>query len=181
MAGGDGVNKYDTRDKRMKQKVLVDGYNLIYQFPELRKWLEMDLERAREGLLSRLSDYAKEKQVEMVVVFDGDDRNFKEPNTYREISVIFSKFPEKADTVIMQFIDKEKEAKNLLVVSTDNDIKNYAQFSGVNVVSSQQFAFEIGQKSISEMEKKYDYTMDSTEMEDWMKLFRSRQEDRENE
>lgn len=155
----------------MKRKVLVDGYNLLYQFPELRKRLERDLEGAREVLVSRLSSYAGEKNVEVVVVFDGDGRLEGASERNQNVKVIFSKLPEKADPVIKRLIDEKDRGIDLVVVSSDNEIGSYARLSGVQVVSSQRFVREIVGKSSGGVEKKYDHPMSQEELEEWMRLF----------
>jgi predicted RNA-binding protein with PIN domain len=55
----------------VRRVYLIDGYNLLHQFPELRRKMEYDLENARESLLARLTGFSLAKNVEVSVVFDG--------------------------------------------------------------------------------------------------------------
>jgi len=155
----------------MKRRILVDGYNLLYHFPELRRIIERDLEEAREGLLARLASYAEEKGVEVVVVFDGEGRLGGVAENRGGVKVIFSRPPEKADPLIKRMIDKMEWGMDLVVVSSDNEIRSYARLSRVRMLSSHQFANEIVEKPFQEVEKKFDPSMSQEELEEWMRLF----------
>lgn len=155
----------------MKRRILIDGYNLLYHFPELRRIIERDLEEAREGLLARLSSYAEEKGVEVIVVFDGEGRLGGVAESRGGVKVIFSRPPEKADPLIKRMIDKMEWGMDLTVVSSDNEIRSYARLSRVRLTSSHQFANEIAQKPDKEYEKKFDHSMSPEELEEWMRLF----------
>ena len=51
---------------------LIDGFNLIYKFPDLEeKMLRGQLDDARAGLLDRLKEYQRIKKARIRVVFDG--------------------------------------------------------------------------------------------------------------
>jgi len=156
----------------VKQKILVDGYNLIYHFPELRKHMERDLEESRDQFINHISIYAREKKVDIVVIFDGDGRTFHEPGNYPDIGVVFSNHPENADQLIKRLIDCEKKSVELTVVSSDREIADYARLSGVKALSSQAFAYLMDQRPDRDIEKKYDHSMSEEELKEWMQLFR---------
>ena len=151
-------------------KVIVDGYNLIYQFPELRRILERDLDTAREGLLNRIGLYASEKHVQAVVIFDGDGRVMPDTEKRSVVKVVYSKPPEKADPVIKRMIEKDYD-KDIVVVSSDREIVNYARLYSVKTISSNRFAHEILEKPKNEVEKKFDTSMSQNELDEWLHLF----------
>lgn len=150
--------------------VIVDGYNLIYQFPELRRILERDLDTARQGLLDRIGLYASEKHVRAVVVFDGDGRVMTEPEKRPEVKVVYSRPPEKADPVIKKMIEKDHD-KDIVIVTSDREIVNYARLYSVKTISSNQFAHEMLVKPKNEVEKKFDFPMSQNELDEWLHLF----------
>lgn len=154
-----------------KHRILVDGYNLVYQFPELRRMLERDREGARKGLLVRLGSYTHEKNIQVVVVFDGDGRLLRDPESYSGIRVVFSKSPEKADPMIKKMIE-EHQRSDLTVVSSDREIASYARLCGVKAVSSRQFAHKIFKERKREAEKKFDHSLSREELEEWLNIFR---------
>ena len=164
----------------MRRHFIVDGYNLIYHFPELRKRMERDLEEARNILISRLASLSDEKNIDLTVVFDGDEKGNVENSKNRRIGVIFSKYPEKADPFIKRFIDEKMGKEDIVVVTSDHEIVNYGRLSGVRVISSKSLAHEMLHPKISETEKKYDFPMSKKELEEWLRLFKGdRDEDRQ--
>jgi len=82
--------------------LLIDGYNLIRQSPELRRFDKKGLEQGREMLLKELLAYQRMKKHAMTVVFDGwIEGHFSESHArVGGIAVIFSRRGEKADEVI---------------------------------------------------------------------------------
>lgn len=42
----------------MTETLIVDGYNIIYAWPELEKLIESGMDHARSKLISILADYA---------------------------------------------------------------------------------------------------------------------------
>ena len=161
------------------RKVIIDGYNLIFQFPELRRILERDLEGAREGLLNRLGLYAGERRIQIVVVFDGDDRMVAEPEMRPYVKVLYSQPPEKADPMIKRMIEKT-QGGDIVIVSSDHEIVNYARLYGAKVVSSRQFAHELLEKPGNEAEKKFDHPMSQEELDEWLNIFRQDEHPEEN-
>ncbi len=153
------------------RKYIIDGYNLVYQFPELRRILERDLEGARQGLLDRIGLYIGENRLKAVVVFDGDGRVLSEPGRRLGIEVIYSKPPEKADPLIKRMIENHSD-EGLVVVSSDREIVDFARLCGVKAVSSSQFVHEMSDRPKNEAEKKFDYPMSDDELDEWMHLFR---------
>ena len=43
----------------MARVIIIDGYNVIYNWPELKSLSEISLEHARESLIERLNGYAR--------------------------------------------------------------------------------------------------------------------------
>lgn len=155
----------------MNQILIIDGYNLLYQFPELRKKMERDLIGARDDLLYRLFDYAEKNPFEMIVVFDGDGRTEVEPINEKNVRVIFSVLPEKADPLIKRLIHEKVKQGSTTVVTSDNEIVKDARMSGAAVIASQSFAnIHLGMHVRVE-EKKYDHPMNQEELDEWTRLF----------
>ncbi len=165
----------------MKYKLLVDGYNLLFQNPELRKVLERDLEEARKLLIDQLEEYAGKKNIRILVVFDGDIKVNTRDESRSRIDVCFSKSPEKADPLIKRLLEKTNKKKDLTVVTSDNEISHYAKLCSVHVTSSQKFAEEISSRSFDGIEKKYCQSMTKAELTEWMDLFKDQTDVSENQ
>lgn len=93
--------------------LIVDGYNIIGAWPELRKLKEHDLAAARDLLISKMADYQGFTGYKVMIVFDahlvqGIERKY----TNYQVDVIFTRENETADERI------EKMAKQLINVRT---------------------------------------------------------------
>ncbi len=117
---------------------MIDGYNLIRQSPHLSQFEALDLERGREALLERLAVYAKVRGHKITVVFDGwGNPHLKSKElTQRGIKVIFTRRGETADDWIKRRL---KEFKEAVVVSSDREVKSWAERMGAFSISSDEF------------------------------------------
>jgi predicted RNA-binding protein with PIN domain len=116
--------------------ILVDGYNLIGIFHK-------DLEKAREGLISRLERYCSVKGHELTIIFDGWKEGQPDETKTRlgRVTVIYSRLGEKADSVIERILKERK--RSWIVVSSDRAISDFAWSMGYASVSSQEFEGKI--------------------------------------
>ena len=86
--------------------LLVDGYNAIGQWPELKTLKqEAGLEAARDALVEQLTGYSAYRNYKTQVVFDAQfSRNFDRRRAYENITelltVVFTDFGQTADTYI---------------------------------------------------------------------------------
>lgn len=120
--------------------IALDGYNFIKQSPELRRLEQVELQKARQGLIERLVQYKRVKGHSIAVVFDG----WQEGKTsgHRErisgIEVIFSRVGEKAGEVLKRLAGEKREG--VMVVTSDRDIAFFAEKKGAGVLSVSDFA-----------------------------------------
>ncbi|MGD8367597.1 MAG: NYN domain-containing protein [Desulfobacterales bacterium] len=130
----------------MTLHIIVDGYNMIRQSSDLRRYDRFDLASGREELLRRLAEYRKVRPHRITVVFDGAGVPLptEERDRVRGIDVRFSRGGESADTVIRRMAAREKE--RALVVSSDRGVSDFAAARGAAVIDSPAFEerIEIG-------------------------------------
>jgi predicted RNA-binding protein with PIN domain len=119
--------------------IAVDGYNIIKQSPDLRKLEQVELQKAREGLIERLARYKRVKGHSIMVVFDGwqEGRLAGHRERSRGIEVVFSKVGEKADDVLKRLAAEKKGGA--LVVTSDRDVASFAEKKGAGVISASDF------------------------------------------
>ena len=91
-------NAFSEREMR----IILDGYNVIRQWPELAMLDRGDLQAGRDALLRELQAYRRARGHRITVVFDGRERGgFSETaESVAGITVRYSKRGETADTVI---------------------------------------------------------------------------------
>ncbi len=88
--------------KVLPEYLLVDGYNIIFAWDELKALAKVNLDAAREALLEVLSNYQGYRKCKMIVVFDaykvkgGEQRQEK----YDDLDVVYTKEAETADMYI---------------------------------------------------------------------------------
>ena len=90
--------------------IAIDGYNFIKQSPELRKLEQIELQKAREGLIEDLARYKRVKGHSILVVLldGGQQGGGGKRRKLQGIQVVFSRPGEKADDVL-QRLAAEKE------------------------------------------------------------------------
>ncbi len=125
--------------------IIVDGYNLIFAWDELKKLAADRLELARGRLMDMLSNYCGFTKAKLVLVFDG----FRTPGNpgsredYHNINVAFTKDGETGDAYIERLADEIGKNYSVRVVTSDNLIRLSALRSGVLRCSSGEFKNEV--------------------------------------
>ena len=160
--------------------LIIDGFNLIYKFPELEGWmLENKLSRARNGILNLLIQYKKRrKQDKIHIFFDGKkEQGSMVVEDELEGMRIYYSHDIKADDYIKLFIQKSLVHNELYLVSSDKDLILHGKKYGCKGFKSEEFAKIINDeicKSINEEEKKSDVSLSNEEVEYWYSLFKGR-------
>ena len=119
--------------------IIVDGYNIIRNSPDLEPLDRQDIQLGREALVKRLAAYKRMKPHRITVVFDGANAPIQDQRMMRihGIDIRFSRRGESADTVIQNMVRKERE--KALVVSSDREVIRQAESSRASSISSQAF------------------------------------------
>jgi predicted RNA-binding protein with PIN domain len=119
--------------------IAIDGYNLIRQSSFFSTFDQQDLQSGREALVDSLAAYKRVKRYAITVVFDGASApaGMIRRDRIKGIELRYSRPGELADAVIKRMAAREKQ--NLLVVSSDNEIVDYAKSMGSAVISAPEF------------------------------------------
>lgn len=123
----------------MSIHIVIDGYNLIRQSPQFRDLDRQEMQAGREALVEALVAYKRIKGHSITVVFDGAAAGLGMPrrDALKGIRLRFSRFGELADTVIKRMAARERE--KMLVVTSDNDIVQYARSQGAATLGASEF------------------------------------------
>ena len=129
----------------MKQYVIVDGYNLIFAWDELKKLAADNMDLARARLMDILSSYSGFTRAELVLVFDAyrTPGNKGSRGEYHNIHVAYTADGETADMYIERLANDIGRNYAVRVVTSDNLILLSALRSGVLRASSKEFAAEL--------------------------------------
>lgn len=107
----------------MNEYIVVDGYNVVYAWPELAELAEDSLEHARDKLLDMLANYAGFSGDRVVVVFDAHrvKGNMERHETVNGVHVFYTREDETADSLIEKLVGDMPKDGNIRVVTFDWD------------------------------------------------------------
>ena len=110
--------------------LLVDGYNMIGAWPELREIAERDLEEARDRLIELLADYQGFTGQKVIVVFDAHQVPGPRSRTkqYR-LDIVYTKEKETADECIERLVDELADRKRRIQVATSDYVEQRVIFA----------------------------------------------------
>ena len=119
--------------------IIIDGYNMIRQSDELRRYERLSLEAGRDALARSVSHYKKQRGHKVTVVFDGWQSGpvKEERDKLSGIDVIYSRKGEKADEVIKRMVQNRSE--EVVVVTSDREIADFVSRRGGTAISSRDF------------------------------------------
>lgn len=105
-----------------KEFLLVDGYNIIHAWDELKELAEeVSLESARQRLMDILSNYKGTKKATVILVFDGYlvKGNIGTVQEYHNIYVVYTKEAETADHYIERVVTALPKHYKVRVATSD--------------------------------------------------------------
>ena len=141
---------YKSTSKPKKQEVreeylLVDGYNVIFAWEDLKDLAQVSIDGARGKLLDILCDYQGMKKCNLIVVFDAYrvQGHKTEISTYHNIHVVFTKEAETADQYIEKFAHENGKKYNVTVATSDGLEQIIIRGQGCRLLSARELKDEI--------------------------------------
>lgn len=113
---------HTSKQKEIKEEyLLVDGYNIIFAWPELSTMTEDNMDGARTKLLDCLSNYAGIRKCHIIVVFDAYrvQGNRAEMIDYHNIHVVYTEEAQTADHYIEKFVYGHHAKYHITVATSD--------------------------------------------------------------
>ena len=104
-----------------EEYLLIDGYNVIFSWDELKKISEKDIEGARNMLINVLCNYQGYIKCELILVFDAYKvkGNVREVEKVNGINIVYTKEAETADMYIEKVSHKLAKKHKVRVVTSD--------------------------------------------------------------
>src|SRR3954464_10384327 len=138
--------------------LLVDGYNIIGSWPELRELKNKDLAAARDKLVEKMAEYQGYSGFKVIIVFDaygvqGIEKKYKN----YQLEVIFTKENETADECIEKLAIALSNRKTQIHVATSDFTEQWAIFGqGALRKSARELLYEMDmiEKGIEKRVKK---------------------------
>ena len=151
------------KPKPQKEYLLVDGYNIIFSWENLRALAQRDIKAARDALLDDLSNYAGYMKANVICVFDaykvagGTEQVYR----YHNIDVIFTKEAETADLYIEKAAHELTKQYAVKVATSDAVEQVIIYGAGAIRLSAMNFYEEVRS---AEREMKATYVADDTDV-----------------
>ncbi|MEI9866048.1 MAG: NYN domain-containing protein [Limisphaerales bacterium] len=127
-------------------RILVDGYSLLHNWPELAPGAARHSEAARDALVEMLTQYQDSKGTPITIFFDGagSRRTRLKSTTTGAVEVLFSRDGQTADDLIERAAHRFQDYGEVLVVTDDYAERDTVSGLGGSVSSCDNFIRMIG-------------------------------------
>ncbi|XCP85301.1 translation factor GTPase family protein [Roseburia hominis] len=133
------------KEEEVTEYLLVDGYNVIFAWEDLKELARDNIEGARGKLMDILSNYQGFKKCVVILVFDaykvqGDTLEIQK---YHNIHVVYTKEAETADQYIEKVVHEIGRKYHVTVVTSDGVEQVVTLGQGGTLISSREFLEEV--------------------------------------
>lgn len=144
------IDKKTRREVNYENKeeyLLVDGYNIIFAWEELKRLSEVNIDSARDKLMDIMCNYQGYKKVNLILVFDaykvhGGQRAMYD---YHNIHIVYTKEAETADQYIEKVTNKIGQKYNVTVATSDRLEQMIVWGQGAKLLSAKGLWEEVEQ------------------------------------
>ena len=144
---------------------IIDGNNVIGKINSLKRIQEKDKQQSRLKLAFLIDNYFQNKNVKVTIHFDG---YANEPIKLNNCKIKYSK-NHTADDNIKHQIETSSNPKNITIVTSDNNLRQFAKVCSCYLQSSEEFAINLKQKGKDDEADKIDRM--SKDINGFKKLF----------
>ena len=125
--------------------LIIDGYNVIFAWEELKALAEVNLDSAREAFLEILENYCSYKNIRTMAVFDSYRVSGGTCHTveYANVTAVFTAEAETADKFIEKAVYRLGKQFEIKVVTSDRMVQMAALGDGAARMSSAEFVQEV--------------------------------------
>ena len=141
---------------KKKPYLLIDGYNVIFAWQELKELADINIDSARDRLMDIMSNYKAMINHELILVFDAYKVRGGKENVFdfHNIHVVFTKEAQTADQYIEKFAHENSKNYDITVVTSDGLEQIIIRGEGCKLISSREFELEVYGKE-RELAEKY--------------------------
>ncbi|MDO4307157.1 MAG: TetM/TetW/TetO/TetS family tetracycline resistance ribosomal protection protein [Eubacteriales bacterium] len=137
--------KYTPKKKAQEEYLLVDGYNIIFAWEDLKELAEVNIHAAQDKLMDILSNYQGFKKCVLILVFDAYkvEGHREEVIRYHNIHVVYTKEAETADQYIEKTVHRIGRQYQVTVATSDRLEQIIILGQGAHRISAQGLKEEI--------------------------------------
>ena len=141
-----GDPKYQKRQTSKKDAyLLVDGYNIIFAWDELKALADTDLGAARDRLMDIMCNYQGYRKMNLILVFDAY-KVTGNPGTafdYHNIHIVYTKEAQTADQYIEKFVHETGKTYDITVATSDGLEQLIVMGAGATRLSARNLLEEV--------------------------------------
>lgn len=153
--------------------IIIDGNNLAGNFPGI----SLEQPSSIPKIIRIVKKFQENRNNNVIIVFDAEpELELSEYKNSSKFSVVYPKFENTADDEIKNLLNNITYFKDVVLVTSDRELKNFARQKGAKTINSIEFYFELkrfarfsGKKE--ESQKRIDTALSDTEVDQWMKIF----------
>lgn len=136
--------------KVLEEYLLVDGYNIIFAWKELKELAKINMDSARAALIDILANYQGYRKNHVIAVFDaykvkGGERRYEK---HENVDVIYTKEAETADMYIEKAAHAKSGEYHVRVATSDRLEQIIITGGGAFKISADEFKTEVEQASL---------------------------------
>lgn len=133
------------RKNQMEEYLLVDGYNVIFAWEDLKELAKVNIEGARNKLMDVLCNYQGFKKCNLILVFDAYKVQGQELGVqkYHNIYVVYTKEAETADQYIEKVVHEIGRKYHVTVATSDNVEQVVTLGQGGKLLSARELRTEV--------------------------------------
>ncbi len=135
----DGKRAAKPEDPPEEEYLLVDGYNIIYAWPELHELAEATIDGARQRLMDIMCNYQGYTGCILILVFDAYkvEGGLGQAIRYHNINVVYTKEAETADQYIEKLAHQMGRSHQVTVATSDGLEQLIIRGQGCRLMSAQ--------------------------------------------
>jgi small GTP-binding protein len=139
------VSTVNRQKETQEEYLLVDGYNIIHAWPELKELVDDNMDGARMKLLDTLSNYQGIRKCQIIIVFDAYrvQGHFEEVIDYHTIHMVYTREAQTADQYIEKFAHDHQKKYNITVATSDGLQQLIIRGAGCALLSARELKVEI--------------------------------------
>lgn len=158
------------RRNKKKSYLIVDGYNIINAWEQLKEIALNDLEGAREKLIHYIIEYAEFTGKKAIIVFDAYNvKNSKEKIEERKyVTVVYTKEHQTADSYIEKYISSLSKYDDIQVATSDYAEQQIVLGKGATRISARELKLYVDStmEKIKEQQTKHQKKIQRNFLED---------------
>lgn len=131
--------------KSSEKYLLVDGYNIVFAWEELRELAKDSIDAARGRLMDILCNYQGYKKCNVILVFDAYKvrGNLGEMMDYHNIHIVYTREAETADQYIEKLAHRMGNEYDVTVATSDGLEQLIIRGQGCRLMSARDFKEEV--------------------------------------